>query len=713
MSLYKRYTANFLDLYQVRYDVEIWQETDKEFVVEEIQLACEAVTIEWAKLDKLVPVRSSAATLKILCMSDRKFIDMYTTAIKSIRLDIYRSKSLYWSGTIDTELYEEPYYTPNGYVVTLTFSDFAVLDRIKYQDTGFVLLNDLLNKLVFETGINTNEIKTHLSTKFGRVSLIDILNGTKLLSENFYDEDGDANTLKEILEYVLIPFTAHIQQKNGNIHVFDINQIVNEEPQLVKWVRKDSVLGFDKIYSNVKLTFSPYDVTGLIKSEIPEEDFPVDNQMINTTVLISYEDIDTPSSQPPGFTIYLDADKGNKVYTLTDIKAKYFNIQSVYSGTNSCGVAWTVTPVKSIKYLNDAVTCRSQGYPPDSTHTKGEMFRLKSIPYVGYSSTCDYQLKISLDFLFDVRYNPFEQAGKFNEQGNWDKLQKWSNYAYVPIMITLRDRYGKAKYHYVNNGALNHYGYDFETGWKAGESKWGDAYLCYYDINDRIEASGLGGWQTNRQITGVYGGDYPEAIVRRGTGEYIPMPPAAGWLDVRIGVGVFQHNQYINYKEKDIYSLTRWVLYKDLTVEVVDKYGKSVNHTDQMHMAYLDKKASEEYELTTHIGTSSVCTPSARGLMFEVYTDNIITELHRNGITAGIEELAIGSIYSQFASRKNKLTGTVKILPEFAVLSEKNTPGKFMLTYEYQDLVAATSDITMIEIEADNYEGVEFTDNGA
>ncbi|RHJ76218.1 hypothetical protein [Parabacteroides sp. AM08-6] len=711
MSLYKRYTAKFRDLYQVLYDVEIWQESGKAFVIEEIQLAREAVTIEWAKLDKLVPIRSSAATLKVLCHEDRKFTDLYTTSIKSIRLDIYRNGSLYWSGTIDTELYEEPYYTPKGYVVTLTFSDFSVLDRIKYQETGFILLKDLLDKLVFETGINTGGVITHLSTKMGHIDFVGILDGINLLSENFYDEDGEANTLKDVLEYILTPLTAHIQQKNGNIHVFDINQIVTEETKPVKWVRKDSILGFDKIYNNVNLTFSPYDVADLIKSEIPEDDFPVDSQMTNTVVRVNYENLGTSSEQPIGFTIYIAAERGDNVYTLTDPTARYFNIQSVYSGEPSRGVAWTIFP-RDISFVNAAISCFSEGNP-NGTHVKGEMFRLKKQPYIGYYSTNDYLLKISLDFLFDVRYNPFEQAGKYNEQGNWDKLQSWSNYAYVPVMITLRDRDGIAKYHYVNNSVFNHIGYNVEGKWVKGESTWGDAYLCYYDVNDRYKASGLGGWQTNRQITGVWGDDFPEAITRRGTGEYIPLPPAAGWLDIRVGVGIIQHNQYINWTEEDIYSLTRWVLYKDLSVEIVDKYGKSVNLTDQVHTAWMDKNAAEKYELTTHIGTSSACSPAARGLMFMAYSDGIVTELHRNGITAGVEELAIGTIYSQFASRKNKLTGTVMIVPEFTVLSDNNTLGKFMLTYEYQNLSAATSDISMVEIEADNYEGVEFTDNGA
>ena len=72
MSLYKRYESRFKDIDNIQYNIEIWQESDKAFMVEEITLSREAVTIEWMDLDKLDPVRSSAATLQILCQSDRK-----------------------------------------------------------------------------------------------------------------------------------------------------------------------------------------------------------------------------------------------------------------------------------------------------------------------------------------------------------------------------------------------------------------------------------------------------------------------------------------------------------------------------------------------------------------------------------------------------------------------------------------------------------------
>ena len=74
MSLYIRYKSRFKDIDQTLYNIEIWQDSDKSFAVEEITLVREAVTIEWGKQDKLDPIRSSAVTLQILCQSDRKFI---------------------------------------------------------------------------------------------------------------------------------------------------------------------------------------------------------------------------------------------------------------------------------------------------------------------------------------------------------------------------------------------------------------------------------------------------------------------------------------------------------------------------------------------------------------------------------------------------------------------------------------------------------------
>ncbi|WP_303141197.1 hypothetical protein [uncultured Parabacteroides sp.] len=696
MSLFKRYISRFFDKDQVKYDIELWQEADQAFAVEEIVLIREAVVIEWPDKDKLDPIRSSAVTLQLISESDRKFTDLYAVAIKSVRLNIYRNEAIYWSGTIDTELYEEPYYTPKGYVVSLTFSDFAVLDRIKWTETGFKTINQVIDLCINSMGIKYNSIVKHLSTQLSSYDTSDIFESLSLISDNFYNEDGEADTLKHVLEYILTPFTAHIQQKNGQIHIYDINQIAKEEPRQIKWVRRDSVLGVDKVYNNAKVTFSAYEKTDILSAEMNEDDFEIQDP--DSGILVSVD----RSKQADGFRVKLDETKDRVFEIYPNTGAKYFCIIPKYSGDESRGIAYCCTP-DNIQYLNKATSCMVNG-----KHGKGELFRVRQQPYLGYVSyrRMDYRLKLTLDFLFDVRYNPFEQSGRNNEEGNWENLTDWCNFAYVPIMLTIRDETGKALYHYKNSNLMEVNGYSGNGNWVAGEAAWGDCYLAYYDVGNRKSASGLGGWSTNRQIIGYYRDELPQRITKRGEGEYIELPSCAGWLDVRVGVGIYQ----FDYKreEKDIYSRTRWVMYKSFNIELVDKYGNALSLKDQIHNAWIEKNAEEEYEIETHIGTMKKPSPVARGVLFKTGSNDMVSELYRNEYVAGLEQLAIGTMYSQFGSRKNKLSGTVKLLPDFSVCSDNNTIGKFMLTSEFQNLNAATSEINMIEIESDDYEGVEF-----
>ena len=697
MSLYIRYKSRFKDIDQTMYNIEIWQESDNAFAVEDIVLAREAITIEWSKRDKLEPIRSSAATLRILCQSDRKFTDLYTVAVKTVRLDIYRAGSLYWSGTIDTELYEEPYSISKGYVVSLTFSDFAVLSRIKWGGSGFKTIADVLNICINSTGIRYGAVEKHISTRMYSSDTADIFENLSLLSDNFYNEEGEADNLEDVLGYILIPFTAHIQQKNGSIHIFDINQIVTEDPVSVKWVRKDSVLGVDKVYNNAKITFSAYEPIDILSAEMDEGDYETPE---TGGVMIKTDHNDGVE----GFHIFFDTTKDRVFEIKSGTGAKYFCIKPTYSGNNDRGVAYCCTP-DNVQHLNKATSCMSGG-----THVKGELFKVKKQPYLGYVSyrRADYKLKLSLNFLFDVRYNPFESAALGNEEGNYERLTDWCNFAYVPIMLTLRDKDGKALYHYRNRNVMESDRYDLQGSWDVGEASWGDCYLCYYDESNRKNETGLGGWKTNRQIIGYYRGGLPQKITKRGEGEFIEMPPCAGWLDIRVGVGIYQFDY--GREEKDIYSRTRWVLYKSFNIELVDKYGNSLDLKDQVHTAWIEKDAEEEYEIETHVGTMEKASPAARGVVFRTGSNEIIKEVYRNGYTASLEQLAIGTIYSQFGSRKNQFTGTVKILPGFTICLENNTPGKYMLTSEVQNLSAAISEINMVEIEADNYEGVEFTD---
>ena len=88
---------------------------------------------------------------------------------------------------------------------------------------------------------------------------------------------------------------------------------------------------------------------------------------------------------------------------------------------------------------------------PSST-IGGMVLKVSERPYLGYIGLDrrNFRLKLTIDMLFDPRYNPFEEASKENEEGNWEEQQNWANFAYVPFILTLRDKAGKAIYHWEN-----------------------------------------------------------------------------------------------------------------------------------------------------------------------------------------------------------------------------------------------------------------------
>jgi len=83
---------------------------------------------------------------------------------------------------------------------------------------------------------------------------------------------------------------------------------------------------------------------------------------------------------------------------------------------------------------------------------------------------------------------------------------------------------------------------------------------------------------------------------------------------------------------------------------------------------------------------------------------------YRASITDQLERLLIGTVYSNYASRHNTLSGTTNILPAFGIYTDINEPGKYLLLSEIQRLYDDESEILMAQFDLDNYEGVEFNE---
>lgn len=160
MAMQLRYMGEFLSRTSEVWRVEILQEADTPFaVIGSLTFeAEEPLLIEWKATSKEDVICGSTATLQIESPGDRTYEDLYTIEVGRIRMDVYRAGAIYWSGLLDPEFYEEPYEQAAHYPVSLTFSDFGILDRLKYNLSGMPTLQAILLNALQRSGINYGEL---------------------------------------------------------------------------------------------------------------------------------------------------------------------------------------------------------------------------------------------------------------------------------------------------------------------------------------------------------------------------------------------------------------------------------------------------------------------------------------------------------------------------------------------------------------------------
>ena len=157
-----------------------------------------------------------------------------------------------------------------------------------------------------------------------------------------------------------------------------------------------------------------------------------------------------------------------------------------------------------------------------------------------------------------------------------------------------------------------------------------------------------------------------------------------------------------------IYDLVRWVGYKDAAITLVKKNGLAIDMEDQEDIAYVNADAQESFSVDTIVGTQSPDVPAAtgRGLIFR---GGVLCEkFRRAGVWDRLEKLLLGTIYSQYAERKQKLTATVDLLEGFVLSDTPRTASKYLLVADTQNLADDSSYMTMTEFGPDEYRDIEY-----
>lgn len=728
MAMYKRYSGEFLSTKNMIWRTDIYQEAEVPFAaVGELEYPGEgALTLEWPHTDKEEPLCGSVATLHLVSPGDRTYEDLYIIKPGGIRLDVFRNGTLYWSGTLDPEFYQEPYAYGSQYEVELIFSDFGLLDRTTYALSGIRTLRELVDDALEKTGISYAALdQQYITTALTSGSPAMALDDLSVHSGNFYNEDGEASTMKEVLEGILQPLGMRMVQRSGTIYIYDLNGLYTLAPQrAVTWTDENQVMSTDKVANKAKVTFSPYahaevmgntlayegDYSDAVNLDHDASGWETEYYSYFPDYSFMYDDKNV------SFSIFLSA-KGSGLEKISPV-ARYFHIQPMLGGQEGEGVAYSFC-TGGHGDLASGKPKRRLGHPATKDGTV--LMRTRRIPVQALEAADRGRyFRLSMELMLDMRYNPFTEAGEYNEEGNQKDLANYRfNFVQVPVSVILYSDNGTPLLHYDNRslcertdiyGNLNR---ATEGTWVAGAGGYDNCRLEWYSGEDRHFQSGVSGWKKNRHNIGLSVKNAYNSFKQLPEGQYIPYPPQGGYLEVTVYTGIYIYEWtekvagHIKVAPPDWYAKIRWLLYKAPVIEVVNKNitHSSVESEDLEYVGTLNADAKENIELDTICGTSKQVIPTARGVYLRSSDHYMVKTLSRAGRTTQAEQLLIGTLYSQFAGRKTCLSGTAALLHDgLQSYTEQCQDGKkFVLLSDVQSLQEDESELEIVELRPDEY----------
>lgn len=785
MAMAKRYQGSFLDIASNVWAVEIWLDSAAEYdssARELIFAGDEPLVIEWPETAKHDVVCGSTATLRIESPGDRSYFNMASLYDCQARMDVYRNDSLFWSGTIDPEFYEEPYEKAQNYDIELSFSDFGVLDRQKYDLEGRQSIGTLMAEALSRCGMLAQSIDWSLcTTRFGRNTPV---YSAMVDSANFYDEDGEASTWKEVLEGVLQPLAVRIVQRLGKWWAYDINGLATlADVRAVNWSGDSQILSMDPTYKTLKVTWSTYCRDQELQEldcwgDEPETDAELTNRNTHSAnsnasslgaQYYTYpQDTDAEDwlgSANDGFTLWLKDDAEGA--TLADgVKAAKTVAQAggadqecvaicygTFVGDNGRAAGTTIgqsDPVISVEYERKGINPASVVAPPQCTATSALVKTYESeLPVANDGSL---RLCVSMEALFGSSANPFDSSEPETIGDNlllhaYDCWRGCCNYFYLPVAILFKsDATGKT-YVWRNLSPLtaskvSRQSYSGTVGsWKEwggypctvpGYLSWYEQSLLASDEDYPKSTCANNGFQGNRQAVSPLVCKVDARLGRMGTGQRIPYPPAAPgklWIEIlNNGVCMGKHKVAMQNSQWSVvdstldtsqryarsnfpYVTMHWLLVTlpKVTIEKDAVYDTDLDTDDVEYSFALDGNAAEELSIDTVCGTAEGGVPTARGAYLDPTDCSQVTEFARAGRTAQAEELIGGTIYSQYASRKVKLSGEADLdAGSLCAYSEQNQSGKaFMKVAETMDCRMGCGDVAIVEIRPDEYDREE------
>lgn len=653
----------------------------------------EPLVIEWLETRKTDVVQSSTCTLKVSNESDRQMIVLmsHTNAICSV----YRGNALYWQGMLDDCVYEEPYSFTNGYVTELVFSDFGFLNRAPFSMVGRHSIREIVDDCLGTARLDSLQVTQMVSLVSPKMVPIS-LEMLFVSCDRFKSSGslGDGPSKRDVLEEVLRPLGLRIMQKKGRIWIYDVEYLRDETNAVpVIWKGTDAYLRGAETFGLYEVSFDSDPEATIIDGSVNSDNW---HYVSSDRYWAEYRDSDGVTVQVlPGF--FFEP-------TLISMSQRtwLFRGRSYLSPCDDFGYARRARCYDSVHATTRDLL---ETTTPMFVNAVGEMLRFQSEYLPLIPDINDYQLRISLDFLFTPKKNPFEDGEEYWNHPNWTSWYTWEKWkelvrVYIPVKLEVVDENGDAQAHYKNTSTLSGalHTLDPDQGeWLPGAGTWEEMLLSYY--KDNLDETALDGWVTNRQTIGCDRRKLPGVYKKRKGGEYVPLPPIPGKLRLTISNGLVAIDGNIQTMLNNFDRFIQWQLYRDPKVTVVrsnminDEISKD-DFKEQDAINFCAETLSEGEKVGSY---RKGVAPCARGLLSDVY-GLVWSKFVKNRALRTLEEHRMRSLQDQTSLVQPELSGTAELNPEFCTHSEASTGGVFLVTALRQDPASATEHVTMVRI---------------
>ena len=235
------YTGEFLNKENDIYRIELITSSDLT-ETSNIKLCTDPFIVNYnGNEDVFKPLKLSGATVS--CWVDNYMFDLYSGQAKGTKCILYKGDNIEWQGYVSPNIYNQD-YMQNKFELKIECVDgLSILESIKYKTDNKKIISflGLIKKILLDTGYNYSQIYVH---KFSSEKLDNLF-----ISEcNFFDENDEAMTCKDVLENILQYLNLTMFQFRNVIYIVDYNLIKDAYYQFDTYNLNNSSVGSANLF---------------------------------------------------------------------------------------------------------------------------------------------------------------------------------------------------------------------------------------------------------------------------------------------------------------------------------------------------------------------------------------------------------------------------------------------------------------------------------